>query len=236
MKVYQVAVAALIASCVHHQASTEAAFIVPATNNNAKSKSVLTNLKHQSYQHHHQRFSATPSLVVVHSLAPSTVETETEEATATATTTTTQQGQSSSTQVDNDFNNSQPKGGEFVNDSIFSWLSMYLDIFGVREGKIIKYGPIPYDVTEDDLSSTTVDERNDILQQAAINLQNIGPRERQRRANASKIATYVSLGYAIFSSLPLFDEGSIQGQLIRFLIVVPLIFAWGYKLSAEEGL
>jgi len=122
---------------------------------------------------------------------------------------------------------------EFVNDGPLAWMAYYFDLFGVREGKSIAYGPIPVDI---DKSKTTSEEIASALRsEAASNLQNISKEERTRRANASTYTAALTIAYAIWSAV-FADEGDLGGHFLRFLTVIPLFFTVGYKLSAETGL
>jgi hypothetical protein len=124
-------------------------------------------------------------------------------------------------------------GQGFENDGPLAWLQMYLDMFGLKEGKSIAYGPIPVTIDESKRPSSDVAEkmRND----AAENLQNIGMDERQRRDNAANVMAVVAVVYATWSAL-FADHGGVGGHVLRFLTVIPLFLAYGYKLSAQTGL
>jgi hypothetical protein len=107
-----------------------------------------------------------------------------------------------------------------------------LSILGFREGTTTFYGPtVP--VQESDYPTEQEQQRR--RDKAREEMTNIGPEERDRRRYAGEIATRISIGYAIFSSL-LLDHGDFMGHVHRFLIVVPLFLALGYKKSAERGL
>lgn len=120
----------------------------------------------------------------------------------------------------------------FVNDGPFSWLSLYLDKFGIREGKILRYA-IPSELDESNRvpEATAAKLRED----AAKKLQNIDTEERERRAQASKVMATATFLYAVWSAL-FADDGGLQGHLVRFGSVFPLFFAVGLRLSAKEGL
>lgn len=121
---------------------------------------------------------------------------------------------------------------DFVNDGPFSFMQPALSILGFNEGTTTYYGPtIP--VNESDYP--TQEEQQKRREKAREEMTNIGPEERNRRRSAGELATKVSIGYAIFSSLVL-DHGDLNGHLSRFFIVVFLFFALGYKKSAEKGL
>lgn len=124
-------------------------------------------------------------------------------------------------------------GQGFENKGPLAWMQMYLDMFGVKEGKSIAYGPIPVNIDESKRPSSDVAEklRND----ATENLQNIGMNERQRRDNAANVMAVVTVVYATWSAL-FADHGEFGGHVLRFLTVIPLFFAYGYKLSAQTGL
>lgn len=123
--------------------------------------------------------------------------------------------------------------GEFVNDGLFSWMQPYLNLYGMTEGKMLKYG-IPFDVDDSQkLRSST--EAEALRQKSIDNFTNIGMEERQRRAGGAVVAAKLAAVYAVSSSLFL-DDGSLDGHLARFAVVLPLFFARGYKLSADTGL
>jgi hypothetical protein len=124
-------------------------------------------------------------------------------------------------------------GQGFENDGPLAWLQMYLEMFGLKEGKSIAYGPIPVNIDESKRPSSDVAKkmRND----AADNLQNIGMDERQRRDNAANVMAVVTAVYATWVAL-FADHGGFDGHVLRFLTVIPLFLAYGYKLSAQTGL
>jgi hypothetical protein len=113
-------------------------------------------------------------------------------------------------------------------------MGMYMDMFGISEGKVIKYGFLLSDPDADSPPPTS-GELATARQTSIDNMTNIGTEERQRRDEVGDIATRLTVAYAIVSSLFL-DDGSFGGHLIRFAIVLPLFLARGYKLSAETGL
>jgi hypothetical protein len=124
-------------------------------------------------------------------------------------------------------------GQGFENDGPLAWLQMYLDMFGLKEGKSIAYGPIPVNIDESKRPSSEIAEK--MRSEAAMNLQNIGVDERQRRDNAANFMAVFTAVYATWSAL-FADHGGFDGHVLRFLTVIPLFFAYGYKLSAQTGL
>jgi hypothetical protein len=122
---------------------------------------------------------------------------------------------------------------EFINNGPLAWMNTYLDLFGVREGKSMFYGPIPIDV--DDSKRVSEEEAAALRKNAAKNLENIGNDERQRRTFAGNIFAAVTAAYVVWAAL-VADNGAIEGHLLRFLSILPLFFTVGYKLSAETGL
>ena len=124
------------------------------------------------------------------------------------------------------------KASTFQNDSLFAWLAPYLELAGIAPGKTIAYGPFVLDV--DDSKRVSDEEATRRRAEAALQMVNIGPEERARRANASQIMLVVTAIYAVVSSL--IDQGDMHGHIIRFGIWLPLLFGYGYRLSAEQGL
>jgi hypothetical protein len=122
----------------------------------------------------------------------------------------------------------------FQNDGPFGWMGMYMDMFGMSEGKVIKYGFLSSD-PDTDSPPPTSKEQAAARQKAIDNMTNIGTEERQRRDEVGDIVTRLTVAYAVVSSLFL-DDGSLGGHLARFAIVLPIFLARGYKLSAETGL
>lgn len=125
---------------------------------------------------------------------------------------------------------------EFQNDGLFGWMGMYLDMLGMEEGKVPKFGFLASDPDVDDTTPTNDAEAAASRQNAVDNMTNIGMQERERRDKAGDVAVLVTVAYAIVSSLFLDDGSLFGGHLVRFAIVVPLFLAMGYKKSAETGL
>jgi len=122
---------------------------------------------------------------------------------------------------------------EFQNDGIFSWMGMYLDIMGLDEGKVPKYGFLA-SAPDVDTKPTTSEAATD-RQEAIDNMTNISTQERKRRGELGDVVTRITVAYAVIFSLFL-DDGSFGGHLARFSIVLPIFFALAYKRSAETGL
>jgi hypothetical protein len=123
---------------------------------------------------------------------------------------------------------------EFVNTGPGQWLSPYLDLFGMKEGKTLMYA-IPMDVDEDTANKLSADESTRLQAVAAKNFYNIGLAERERRAQASKVSAVITAVYVVWASL-IADDGGIGGHLLRFLSILPLFFTIGFKDSAATGL
>lgn len=125
------------------------------------------------------------------------------------------------------------KKREFENKGrLFSWIPMYLELFGMTEGKSLNYA-IPLNVDESRRSSPAESAR--LKKEAAENLQNIGIDERNRRAEAAKIFAAISILYAGWAGI-IVDDGDLIGHIVRFGVVFPLFFAEGMRRSAESGL
>ena len=122
----------------------------------------------------------------------------------------------------------------FVNNGPGQWLSPYLDIFGMKEGKSLMYA-IPVDVDKDVANKVSPEESARLQEDATKNLYNIGTAERQRRDQASKITAVITVVYVVWASL-IADDGGIGGHVLRFLSILPLFFTFGFKLSADTGL
>jgi hypothetical protein len=121
----------------------------------------------------------------------------------------------------------------FVNDGPFSWMSFYLDFAGIREGKSIAFGPIPTDI--DESKRPTEAEALKLREGAARNMQNIGQDERDRRGMVARAMGIVTFLYVVWASLVL-DDGGSSGHFFRFLSIIPLFLAVGFKMSADTGL
>lgn len=130
-------------------------------------------------------------------------------------------------------NNADAEQESFVNNGPLAWMQMYLDLFGVQEGKSVFFGPIPVEVDESQRLST--DDARQRRQQAAVDLTNINMDERQRRDKAGNVMWIASAVYIAWASL-IADDGGFSGHVLRFCSVVPTFLAVGYKLSAKTGL
>jgi hypothetical protein len=126
----------------------------------------------------------------------------------------------------------EPQDEEFVNDGPMAWMEPYLQRMGIEEGKAIAYGPIAVDVDEASRPPPQVAEL--LRNEAARNLVNINAQERQRRDVAGTLAWYATVSYATWAAL-LADDGGVGGHVLRFLTVIPLFLAVGYKRSAQTG-
>lgn len=121
--------------------------------------------------------------------------------------------------------------GEFVNDGSFAWMAPYLTAIGIEPGKTIKYGPIAFDA----YVTVSTEESEQRRAQATLELVNIGPEERQRRAQASRVLYFAAVLYTLWATF-LGDDGGLAGHVLRFLTVLPFFLAYGYQKSAETGL
>jgi len=126
---------------------------------------------------------------------------------------------------------------EFINDGQFQWMVPQLEKMGYTPGKTTFYGaPIAVDSELLDDSTTTSNTPKPLyVDKSTPSLTNIGPSERQRRANAAQIFLYMTLSYFIVSSL-FWDDGSVLGHVARFGIYLPLSLFLGYRTSAQYGL
>jgi hypothetical protein len=122
---------------------------------------------------------------------------------------------------------------KFRNDGPFSWMQTYLEDMGVKEGKTVYYGPMAVDV--DPTKRVSKEEINRLRKQAAQDLINIGPEERQRRNQAGNVMAAFTALYIIWASL-IADDGGAGGHILRFLAFFPAFLAVGYKVSAQQGL
>lgn len=121
----------------------------------------------------------------------------------------------------------------FQNDGPLAWMQDFLDLFGIKEGKGMAYGPIPVDVEDSErVSPEVVAQRR---QKATQDLVNIGPQERQRREVAGNVLACISAVYVVWATL-FADHGDFGGHVLRLLAVIPIFLAVGYKESAKTGL
>jgi hypothetical protein len=120
--------------------------------------------------------------------------------------------------------------GAFVNDGPFSWMTNYL--FLHETGKSMAFG-IPVDA--DESRETSPDQIARQKQELATNLMNIGMEERERRRQAGNVFVVVTAVYALWAAL-VGDHGDFQGHVLRFMSVLPLFLAQGYRKSAKAGL
>jgi len=133
----------------------------------------------------------------------------------------------------------------FQNEGPFAWMQPFLDTFGYKEGYTTNYGapkPLPPSSSTIVISSSTQQQQQqqekqeeEKRQYATKTLTNIGMDERERRKDGSIVMTYVTVVYAIVSSV-LFDQGDLEGHFVRFGILLPLFFTDGLKKSADSGL
>jgi hypothetical protein len=123
--------------------------------------------------------------------------------------------------------------GEFVNDGPLAGMTTYLDKLGLKEGKSVYFGALTIDVDESKRNSE--EDAAALREKSAEDLTNIGMDERDRRDKAGDFMWAVSAAYVGWASL-IADDGGFSGHILRFLSVIPLFLAVGYKLSAETGL
>lgn len=125
----------------------------------------------------------------------------------------------------------ETSGENFVNDGGFAWMAPYLTAMGIQPGKTVKYGPIAFDA----YVTVSAEESEKRRAQATLELVNIGPDERQRRSQASRVMYFVAVLYTLWATF-LADNGEFAGHVLRFLTVIPFFFAYGYQKSAETAL
>jgi hypothetical protein len=117
----------------------------------------------------------------------------------------------------------------FVNDGLFSFMQNFLTLH--EDGKSMAYGiPVAADESRRSSPEKVAAEREEY----AKKLMNIGMEERERRRNAGETFQVVTAVYICWAAL--IDQGDFTGHILRFLVVLPLFFAVGYRLSADEGI
>jgi hypothetical protein len=119
---------------------------------------------------------------------------------------------------------------EFVNDGPFRWMADYMGMYS--EGKTVKYGVLTVDADTGSFDASEAAARRLASQET---LTNIGTAERERRDQVGDVMIAASAIYATYSSL-FMDDGGIMGHVARFGIILPVMFALGYKKSADSGL
>ena len=124
--------------------------------------------------------------------------------------------------------------GQFVNDGMLAGLQPFLKLFGFEDGKQMILA-VPTSKKEGDAPLVTDDVASERRRKAALDLINIGPDERERRAKAGKIFLYISAFYAFVTAVVL-DEGDINGHILRFSVILPFFFGYAFKQSAKFGL
>jgi len=122
----------------------------------------------------------------------------------------------------------------FVNDGMLSGLQSFLKLFGFEEGKQMILA-VPTPKKEGEAPLVSEDIAMERRKQAAIDLINIGPEERERRDKAGTICLYTSAIYAFLTAVIL-DQGDINGHIVRFTIILPFFFGYAFKQSAKFGL
>ena len=111
----------------------------------------------------------------------------------------------------------------------------YLEVFGYAPGKTL-YGAVPLANTNTDTTTPLSPAESNALRQVATDkLQNIGASERARRDAAGQALTALTVAYTLWAAL-VADDGGTLGHVVRGGVGLPLFFALGLKLSAEEGL
>jgi len=94
---------------------------------------------------------------------------------------------------------------EFVNDGPLAWMVTFLDLFGIREGKSVYFGPFPVDV--DPSTGSDPEEVQQRRKRAADDLINISDMERERRDAAGTYMGIASVAYIVWATLVVGDEG-----------------------------
>ena len=121
----------------------------------------------------------------------------------------------------------------FVNQGAFSFMEPYLDIIGFKPGRQI-VGAIPQETTVSSIIMTE-DEAQQRRRQAEMEMVNISTEERQRRQDIAQVAAYLSALYLSWATL-IVDDGDVWGHVWRFAAFVPLVLAWGFYRSGQQGL
>jgi hypothetical protein len=121
---------------------------------------------------------------------------------------------------------------DFVNEGPLAWMSTFLDLFGMKEGKSLFFA-LPLDVDEDKRASPQ--DAKQLKAAAAVDLVNISSEERARRGKAGSYMWALSSVYVLWASL-VADNGDLLGHVLRLLAAFPVFFALGFQLSAETGL
>jgi hypothetical protein len=117
------------------------------------------------------------------------------------------------------------------------WMVPFLNTLGFKEGTTTYYGPIavPLESVASSATPFSAEQTAQLRQQAAQQLINIGPDERERRRQAGQVMYVLSAVYIVWSTLWI-DQGDLLGHLVRFVAALPLFLAVGYQRSAQEGL
>lgn len=127
------------------------------------------------------------------------------------------------------------QGDVFENNGMFSWMIPYMGMMGMDDGKVLKYGILTAEPSDEGSELSSPEAVAAARQQAAEKMTNIGMEERRRRDQVGDILIPLTAVYAVVSALFL-DDGTLVGRLARFAIVLPLFLTRGYKLSAQTGL
>ena len=102
----------------------------------------------------------------------------------------------------------------FENDGNFSWMIPFMGMMGMDDGKLLKYGVLTADPSDEGRESSSPEEAAAALQEAMEMMTNIGKEERQRRDQVGNILIPLTTGYAVVAAL-LLDDGTIFGRLAR---------------------
>lgn len=119
---------------------------------------------------------------------------------------------------------------DFVNDGPFDFLTDFLEVGGIEEGKKITWGVIPQAVDSENI--VPEEEALRRRQIAAENLTNIDDDERDRREVAGDVLLNLSTIYATYLAV-FVDDGGISGHFLRLTLLPLFALAYGYKESAK---
>lgn len=113
-----------------------------------------------------------------------------------------------------------------------SMISSFMEMGGIKEGKKVTYGFISTDIQYDDEIDEDKERRQ---QQAAIDLVNISPQERNRRIQVGNILIPFAILYASYVTL-FIDKGDILGHILRLTSLPFFFLGYGYHISGTKGL
>lgn len=122
------------------------------------------------------------------------------------------------------------KKSDFRNDGPFGWMSLYLYLGGIEDGKK-DFSFVPFGKKQESMSEA---ESALLKEQAAKEFFNISPQERENRATFGMLFTLATGAYLVWSTLN--DQGDMAGHLTRLVGIFPAFLAFGYRESAKTGL